>query len=280
MNNYMAKSLKPLRENDIRGVPVVHWNPVRVLPPPSGIVRRRKPRRVNNFGDLLGPLIVQTLAPLGTAPSHRRLLAVGSIIHLARDGDVVWGSGVNGKVPDEQYAFERLDIRALRGPKSRQWLLDRGLDAPEVYGDPALLLPELFPVLGKWAATKRHPVTVIPNLNDWASAVRGPHHWHPRNPLSRTLKRIAQSDFVIGSSLHAIIVAEALKIPARAVASPTEPSFKYEDYYEGTGRQVELASSMEEALSLGGAAPITTWDPGPLIQAFPRDLWLSDVTRD
>ncbi len=45
-----------------------------------------------NFGDALSPLIVEKM--LGRAPPHqskKQLLAVGSILHYAHDGDIIWG---------------------------------------------------------------------------------------------------------------------------------------------------------------------------------------------
>ena len=117
----------------VRGVRVVHWNP-RERP---GRGRRtswsRLGRRRNNFGDLLGPVVVSALADaLPTTRRAQRLLTVGSILHFARDGDVVWGSGVNGKIPQELHRFRHLDIRAVRGPKTKAVLEERGLAVPAV----------------------------------------------------------------------------------------------------------------------------------------------------
>lgn len=108
-------------------------------------------RPVNNFGDLLGPLIVSRLmAQLGLDPEAvrpARLLTVGSVLHWAQDGDVIWGSGVNGNIPGGQHIARILDIRAVRGPRTRAFLAGRGFTVPEVYGDPALLLPTVLPEL-------------------------------------------------------------------------------------------------------------------------------------
>src|ERR1700743_3534606 len=57
-----------------------------------------------NFGDHLSAIVVGRLLSyfnhvLDEAVAQpARLLAVGSILHFARDGDTIWGSGVNGKV--------------------------------------------------------------------------------------------------------------------------------------------------------------------------------------
>jgi pyruvyltransferase len=203
------------------------------------------------------------------------LLAVGSILHFARAGDVVWGSGVNGKIAAARHAVTDLDVRAVRGPRTREFLIARGVTVPPVFGDPALLLPLLDPRLRQWRNATMHELTEVPNLND-AAAWRGrPHVVDPRGGLTGCLRRIARSAFVVGSSLHAIIVAESLGVPARAVVSGEEDRWKYDDYFEGTGREgVALASSPEEAREMGGA-PALNWSPDPLIGAFPADLWVS-----
>lgn len=254
---------------------VVHWNPTR--PRFRGTLGRYVQTRVpvNNFGDLLGPAIVAgelTRRGLGGSMS-RRLLAVGSILHFARDGDVVWGAGVNGKIPADSHEFGNLDIRAVRGPRSREFLRARSIDVPAVYGDPGLLLPYAMPEALRWREKTRYQVTVVPNLNEVAEWKRVDGFLDPRDGLKRCVRRIARSGLVVGSSLHGIVTAEALGIPARLIISNVESDFKYADYYEGTGRaDYKAANSLAEALTWGGERP-PRWSPEPLLEAFPEDIW-------
>ncbi|MCP2032062.1 pyruvyl transferase [Okibacterium sp. HSC-33S16] len=260
-------------------VEIVHWNPRR--PVLRGRIGKLVPvkRPVGNFGDLLGPMIVERMRErLGLdvavgLPDHR-LLSVGSILQYARNNDVVWGSGINGKVDPPWATLDTLDIRAVRGPLTRQRLIEHGFSVPEVYGDPALLLPELFPELTDWAREpKRYPLTIVPNLHDLAELRGRAHVLSPRAPVWKVLERIARSELVIGSSLHGVIVAEALGVPARLVAPARENLFKYRDYFEATGRDVlPLVSSVDAARAVGGA-PAPRWNPQPLLDAFPDELW-------
>lgn len=254
---------------------VVHWNPTR--PRFRGrfgnCVRARV--AVNNFGDLLGPVVVAgELARRGlTGTMSQRLLAVGSILHFAQDGDVIWGAGANGKMPADAHKFGDLDVRAVRGPRTREFLRSRSISAPAVYGDPGLLVPYAMPEALRWRENSRYRVTVVPNLNDVAEWEHVDGFLDPRAGLKKCVRRIAQSDLVVGSSLHGIVVAEALGVPARLIISNVESSFKYADYYEGTGREnFRAASSMAEALSRGGERP-PRWSSEPLLDAFPEDLW-------
>jgi pyruvyltransferase len=261
-------------------VEVFSWNPRRSwLPRP---LTQRLPvevgRRVNNFGDLLGPFIVQRILAMhqidpSAALENRRLLSVGSVLHFAQDHDVVWGSGVNGKKSERDYCFNALDVRAVRGPHTHSFLAARGIDAPEVFGDPVLLLPLVLPELLDRALVNSHAVTVVPNFNDFPSYAPMPGLLDPRSPVEVCLRRIAESELVVGSSLHAIVVAESLGVPARLMTSPIEDPFKYEDYYLGTGRAgAQTADTVQQAVKMGGERP-PIFDAERLLGAFPFDLW-------
>ena len=262
-------------EEDARGVALVRWDPVRPRPAEPGVLAP-----VSNFGDLLGPLIVRQLLESAADPGNEgsgRLLSVGSVLHFARPGDTVWGTGVNGKIPlGELLDAGRLDVRATRGPYSAAVLARHGHPVPAVHGDPALLLPELFPEVAEWATRKRRGTTVVPNMHDHAALAADERTVDPQADLWSVVRAIAESEFVVGSSLHGVIVAEALGIPARAVRSSAESVFKYDDYYAGTGRwDVELASDVADAERRGGVRP-PEWDAAALRRSFPADLWGAD----
>ena len=213
-------------------------------------------------------------------------MTIGSVHMAFRAGDVVWGSGVNGFFLDRLDSVE-LDVRAVRGPLSRTYLLDNGVKSvPEVYGDPAALLPSFRPDListeprsGSLFVPHFHessgiylPATPIGPLPD------GIRVQLPTRPVRECLTAISESQFVCASSLHAVIIAEACGIPARVVAPIHEPRFKYDDYYQGTGRSYQPASSIHEAVELGGQSP-PVFDAQALIDAFPVDLWRGPEIR-
>lgn len=269
-------------ERLVGGVAAFQWNPLREHDGRSALV--------NNVGDLLGPLVVELMLErldptvrLAQVPA-RRVLSVGSVLHLGRRRDVVWGSGLNGKADNGHVTADlELDVRAVRGPLTAAFLRARGVDVPEVYGDPALLLPELLPELVRWTRVKRWDVLVAPNLNDRADLTDdalpagdtdgGTRVLDPTDSVRSVLRTIAQSRIVVGSSLHAVVVADALGIPARFVASAHEDPLKYRDYLAGTGRaHARIARDVPDALALGGhGAP--SFDRDALVASFPRDVW-------
>lgn len=265
----------------IGGVDVVHWNPRRNSAPfPLSVLPVG--RRVDNFGDLLGPMIVARLHEcMGggrrAASPSRRLLSVGSIMSMARGSDIVWGTGVNGKVALDAERLAGIDVRAVRGPLSARALEGQGVAAPDIYGDPALLLPELFP---EWSGDidKTREIGLVPNLHDLRNYASHPDTISPIGAPSVVIGQILRSERIVASSLHGVIIAEAFGIPAVMLVSKTEPPFKYRDYYEGTGRNTfhsyrELATAFAAARVKSPVRLDETWDGRALREAFPVDLW-------
>jgi pyruvyltransferase len=246
------------------------------------LIRRCVPRRpVINFGDAVGPVVVAALLAQEGLPSAAqsravgRLFSVGSVMHFVRSGDHVWGSGINGKVSHSlRFAPGEATINSVRGPSTRARLMKSGFDVPEVYGDPALLLPILLEdYRAVRGSEKRRKLTIIPNINEvWR------YRFHPAfvSPMQDPLtiaQIIAESDFVTGSSLHAMVFADALGVPSRPMMSAVEHPFKYEDYYGGSGRpDVQPAEDVRGALRAGPVG-LPDFDPTPLLDAFPRALF-------
>lgn len=261
LNEFRSERLKPSVPGEVK---LFYWRP-------NGAAL--------NFGDHLSHVVVtKILADRGylleeAVATPKRLLAVGSILHFARNNDVVWGSGVNGKVSTTEHQFTQLDVRAVRGPCTCQFLNERGIYAPPVFGDPALLLPQLFPGRFERKSTRRR--VIVPNLHDLPLISAAPEEIvSPHLPWNICVERILESDLVISSSLHGLIIAEAYGIPARLLRlSETENLLKYKDYIRGTGRsKLIYARSVEEAMSMEGMTPIQ-WNPEALLRAFPQDLW-------
>ncbi len=233
-----------------------------------------------NFGDHLARVIItKILADKGhlleeETSSERRLLGLGSILHFAQENDVIWGTGINGKIEQDQYKFKQLDVRAVRGPLTREFLLHKGISVPEVYGDPAMLFPQIFP--GRFTRVNKKKYVTVPNLHDITIAKE--KNWQnlisPLDSWNTCITRILEAELVIASSLHGLIIAEAYGIPARYIRlSETENLLKYNDYMMGTGRaSIEYAKHIQEALEMGGMdSPV--FDTQKLLQAFPIDLW-------
>ena len=236
-----------------------------------------------NMGDQLSQVIVsrvlglRDLALMDKRNDGQRLFAIGSVLHFARTGDTVWGSGINGKIDEGQHRFGMLDVRAVRGPRTRQYLLARGIPVPEVYGDPGLLMPLFFPAQYLREGPARD-VAVVPHFNEPLDKYRDFADLlvTPDCPPATFMRRLLGARLVVSSSLHGLVLAEAYGIPAVYLDwGNGEDLFKYDDYYAGTGRtRWHSGRSVDECLALGGNAgfDLAAVQSG-LLDAFPYDLW-------
>ncbi|HSW86845.1 MAG TPA: polysaccharide pyruvyl transferase family protein [Rhabdochlamydiaceae bacterium] len=236
-----------------------------------------------NFGDYISLKIVERITgePVRAynkmGAKEKKLLAVGSIFYFASDNDVIWGSGINGKtLHKKDYRFDKLDVRAVRGPLTRKFLIENfNIDCPDVYGDPGLLFPYLFPEFTRKENPTRDFI-IIPHYseNNLFPKTKFSNVVYPTEPWDQVIEAILDSKFVISSSLHGIVIAEAYGIPARLLRiTENESIFKYIDYYFGTNRpHFQFASSLEEALILGGEKPFEC-DLKKLYEAFPFEFW-------
>jgi pyruvyltransferase len=239
-----------------------------------------KPAAALNFGDYLSFVIVTKMAAdadcfLGEERSTpARLLAIGSILHFARDNDVVWGSGVNGKMPVERHVFEQLDVRAVRGPLTRDFLMRKGIEVPEVYGDPGILVADLLTSRFPRAIERTEPVAFVPNLHDLPAMAGWENVISPLSPWSTVIDRISRAQHVISTSLHGLVVADAFGIPGTYLRlTDVEHPFKYEDYVLGVGRRrLQVTRSREEAIRASPMDPVSP-DLAKLKASFPYDLW-------
>lgn len=244
----------------------------------------------DNIGDYLSLVVVEYLCSkygVGLAvPVNRtkHLYAVGSILPGYQDA-VVWESGFGYDKPQKWYSFiynwlhrnvYRLDIRAVRGPETRRILTKMGLACPEVYGDPAVLMPLIYP--GN-KARNQYEYIVIPHYSKVHNYKNQPNILCTfTSKYLEFIDKILGAKLVISASLHGIILAEAYGIPAVMLHdTPSEDITKYKDWYYSTGRMLfPIARSVEEALELGGT-PLE-YDKieqmqEVLLKTFPKDLW-------
>jgi pyruvyltransferase len=184
-----------------------------------------KPDTGTNFGDTLSYELLKRIVGnnirVQTSKNisrERKLLAIGSILHFSKQNDVIWGSGFLNKA-SKLKDVSKLDIRSVRGPKTREILINSyNISCPPVYGDPALLIPYFFPEFKK-SSTPLYSFLVIPHfLSQNLSIFNKNNNYtivYPTDNWRTVLSMIVQSQLVLTSSLHGIIVAESFGIPAR-----------------------------------------------------------------
>lgn len=197
-----------------------------------------------NFGDIINPYVIEGLtgAPPKFTHGTKRLIAIGSIIKFARAGTTVWGAGSPRR---DDVLNAEADYRAVRGPLTRQVVLDNGGSVEEVYGDAAWFLPKIYHP----HVEKTHKLGVILHVVHEESAP-------PVDPDVKLidLKRVGREEIeafirdllscesVISTSLHGVIMAHAYGIPVRWAEAPSSSKqihgdgLKFEDYFQSVGR--------------------------------------------
>ncbi len=202
------------------------------------MIHRLKYMGGSNFGDALNPILYEFIT--GGRPKHIShdngqntdcVMMIGSIIDRAFSRTIVWGSGL----AYFKKVLEQADFRAVRGPLTREALLLKGFFCPEVYGDPAVLMPCYYNPPVK----KIYDLGVIPHIAETSSvqvdvpgAIKIP--LYTNNPLD-TLRTMLQCRHIISSSLHGLVIADAYNIPSKWVEFSDKvigKGFKFRDYYQ------------------------------------------------
>lgn len=209
---------------------------------------------VNNFGDDLMARVFEFLSGRALewnkgGTYDRTLYVGGSVIDMARDGDVIWGAGIRD-FSNQMHFRRNLRVLSVRGPLTRQFLLMMGVECPAVYGDPGILVGELYPEsLVTETNVKRG---IVPHYSRYEKTVQQ-YQSHddilvidPRRTAREVVLDIARCNSIASSSLHGIIVAEALGISAFWWReSANEPFYKFYDYYLSTQRPGDPIEDLE-----------------------------------
>ena len=237
----------------------------------------------SNWGDALNPWLIQEISGLPVRfeanPKCPKLFAIGSILHHADGRSIVWGSGMisENAVPRESPQ----KILAVRGPLTRHQLQRVGIEVPEIYGDPALLLPRFLPGerQSQWAwglvphyTDRNHPLVDSFRGRDDVRII------DVRSATEDFVRELTACEKILSSSLHGLICADAYGIPNRRLLlheKLTGGDFKFLDYYGAMHCRPELpvgASELSHARHPGKLATrfIEGFDPEPLLDAFPK----------
>ena len=206
----------------------------------------------DNFGDKLNVAVLgKYIGKFEWVPmtATKKLVCMGSILGKSQEGDTIWGSGL--MYEKEYQAPAGTTIVAVRGKLSRE--LIKGVDVPEVYGDPALLMPLVYHPNIK----KIHKVGYIPHRVDQEII---PEKWKKGFVIDvtqdtyKTIDEILSCEKIVSSCLHGIIVAEAYGIPATWIELSDNvfgKGFKFRDYASSTNRIIEKGKELPPIENLG-----------------------------
>jgi pyruvyltransferase len=189
-----------------------------------------------NFGDLLSPWLVENMTGMNVEFADRdepHYVTIGSIVGRASNNSIVWGTGSFGTETKARLS-PKADYTAVRGPLTRQVLKNAGISSPQVYGDPALLMPLYYypevpitheiGVVVRWSEKEWKTVDVDPRVKIINLKTAN---------VEDTIVDFLSCRRIISSSLHGLIIADAYGIPNAWRQSETGKGgiFKYFDYF-------------------------------------------------
>lgn len=234
-----------------------------------------------NWGDIIGPTIVkhfsgsERIEP-STLKENGKLVTIGSVMAAVRDRDLVWGTG---NIQSEQAlpSIGKPNFFAVRGPLTRDRLMQLGFNVPAVYGDPGLLYPQIYSP----KIEKTHEWGIIPHYIDTDQQIIDELRMGGVKVIDicagerEFVDQLLSVDKVLSSTLHGLIAADAYGIPnARIVLSDriAGGDFKFMDYSLSVSRGRWQGVVLENADVNLDAIPLNyeiDWDPERLLNAAP-----------
>jgi len=222
-----------------------------------------------NWGDALNPVLIQKISgktPLIATKYTYNVKgspvysAIGSVLESANANNcghgnlVVWGTGFISS--QGRLKVQPKKICAVRGPLTRELLLEQGYECPEIYGDPALLYPKFY----RPESRKRYKLGIIPHYVDKNHAAINNFQNNPDvliidilGGIHNVVDQICSCQNIASSSLHGIIAADAYGIPSTWIKfsdNVVGNGFKFFDYFKSVGRTDEGPLVIQEDSSI------------------------------
>ncbi len=222
-----------------------------------------------NFGDAINPFLFSKLTSKKVVSANKVInffnkptfYFIGSILNnLNRTNAIICGSGFISQ--DATIKKTPFLIVAVRGPLTRDIFLKHGIHCPEVYCDPALLLPYFIPNKNKKEnfdiGIIAHYVDVVALKNiKIISSSYSYKFISIEDEMNSFIQNICDCKYILSSSLHGIIVAHAYKKHATWIKLSDNligGEFKFYDYAFSTGSskldsyKIDSVLNLEEAL--------------------------------
>lgn len=239
-----------------------------------------------NFGDWIGPYLYERLTgtlPVFCPPSPRWPCKVyslaGSIMRkiVREEVSIVWGSGIISK----QDVFSKpYRICAVRGPYTKARCEELGFSCPEVYGDPAILMPEVF----NPSIEKKSKLGIIPHFVDYdyaCEAYGGSEEVFiidVTKSVENVISDINSCEATASSSLHGLIISQSYGIPSAWISLSDNlegDDVKFLDYFSAGGINAVSAVSPNRSWSAADFISVSSDSPVPNNEALKAPLLAS-----
>jgi pyruvyltransferase len=175
-------------------------------------------------------------------------------------------------------------VFATRGPRSFVDFAEaaaKGTILHKVYGDAGSLLSWFYQPHDR---TKRYPLCVMPHHFDWDMGApflkrmdewwtgATPHRIDIMQPLLQIADEIVQCEFILCSSLHAIIFSDSYGVPNAHMKwgdNIMGGQYKFDDYYDSVGRKHDWLDMNDESL----------WKSGRVKEFVERQKAMYDISK-
>lgn len=245
------------------------------------------PHRSKNWGDIVSHPLVKTISQsenielTNNSGEPNKLIVVGSVLQHLRNGDLVWGGGA---IDQNHISGIPKKVFAVRGPLTRNELMMRGIECPDVYGDPALLMPYITEYKRK---EPKYKYGLIPHYADENEVQienlkkQGVKIIDICAGLHEFIEDILDVEFILSSSLHGLIAADAWGIPnARVNIKGTlyGGHFKFIDYALSVNRKIDYGFNLKSDTQIEELGKIhyndrINFNPDRLVSSAP---WLDN----
>lgn len=186
-----------------------------------------------NFGDELSYHINKFLFPNlefihSSFNSHStRISSIGTILHNLYNGKIlVWGTGMDILRVHPNFSPQFLKIFAIRGKKTKEFLNSLGIQTPDVFGDPAILLKKYINI----PKIKKYRLGIIPHCSNYYEAdnTLQTDTFCFKNPTDNKdilicpktkddifsiINKILECETILSESIHGCIIADTFNIP-------------------------------------------------------------------
>lgn len=212
-------------------------------------------KNTNNFGDCIADIFFNLLSGkqfiINPIESNiESYLTVGSHLRLCNENHIIYGSGFISETDDlgkgdwkftnKVYRIPK-QIISVRGPKTRQKLLNMNIKCPENYGDPLFI----FPLVYNPDISIKYKVGIIPHFIDknnknFLNLVKKYKSLKIINietgdNYQQFINNIKECEYIISSTLHGVIISLAYfkktiwtKFSNKVIGG----DFKFQDFFE------------------------------------------------
>ena len=229
--------------------------------------------RHRNWGDDLNYFFLRELTGRPVVMYHnfkfakwfrlKNYLCIGTMIdakNVVNSKSIIWGSGVSGL----ERSFVHPDhIISVRGPRTKDFCNRYGVECPDVYGDPALLLSLLYQP-PRLQLTPHYRIGLIPNVADMehpavAELLQNATGHIKVIDMSRyncwkdIIDTICSCDFILSSSLHGLIVSDVYQIPNIWISLTGKAivgHLKFLDYFDSVERKIVKPIRIDKTLDI------------------------------